>query len=44
MQGDVPAQPLALMSSGRHTPYHAHAHHADSRDSYVNSSGQKGRA
>ena len=39
MQGDMPAQALALMSYGRHTSYHAHAHHADSRDSYVDSSG-----
>src|SRR5207249_913161 len=44
MQGAVPAQPLALMSSGRHTPYHVYAHHADSRDTYVNSSRQKGCA
>jgi hypothetical protein len=44
MQGDVTAQSLTLMSSGRHTPRHAHAHHADSRDRHVNSSGQKGRA
>jgi hypothetical protein len=44
MQADVPAQPLALVSSGRHTPCHVYAHHADSRDSYVNSSRQKCRA